>query len=316
MSALTNLPMRALSERLGCGLTITEFLPAPALAAGNRKVLNKLRPSPGGRPFGVQIYGRHPRQMEQAAAVAAAGGAALVDINMGCPAKKVTRGICGSALMREPDLACEIVRAVKRGVAGRAEVTVKMRAGWDDREKNAPVFATRVVEAGACAIAVHGRTRAQRFEGLVDYDIIAQVKQAVDVPVIANGDISDIPSASRALQVTGSDGIMVGRAALGNPWVFATLRAWFEGAALPAPPSPAQRVQMYLDHLELYLQVAEPHTAALEMRKFAAFYLQSVPRGTELRQQINRLTDVVAIRHLLHDYTDRTSVARRKSRTR
>lgn len=299
MSALTNLPMRSLAEEQGCGLTITEFLPAAALSVRNHNVLRRLTPSRDQRAFGVQIYGRDPRQMERAAALAVEAGAALVDINMGCPAKKVTRGVCGAALMREPALAADLVRAVVEGVAGRAEVTVKMRAGWDARERNAPELASLMVEAGAQAVTVHGRTRQQRFSGAVDREIIARVKRAVAVPVIANGDVVDVASADRLLRATGADAVMVGRGALGNPWLFAALRAHFGGEVAPPPPSREDRVRMYLRHLDQYLEIADERRAVFEMRKFAVWYLGPLPDGEQIRQRINRMADVASIRALL-----------------
>jgi tRNA-dihydrouridine synthase len=184
-------------------------------------------------------------------------------------------------------------------VAGRAPVSVKMRAGWDASSKNAPELARLLVARGAGAIIVHGRTRQQRFDGAVDLELIARVKQAVSVPVIANGDVADAASMQRALEATCADGVMVGRAALGNPWVFGELRAWCEGRPLPPPPAAADRLAMYLRHLELYLEVADEWRAVVEMRKFARWYLAPVPGGEQLRRRINGLTEAGAIRALI-----------------
>lgn len=303
MSALTTLPMRTLAEEMGCGLTVTEFLPAPALAGGVKAMIARLTPSKDNRTFGVQIFGRDPRQMATAASMAADCGAAIVDINMGCPARKVTKGSCGSALMREPELAESLVHAVREGIGDRAVVTVKIRAGWDSSSKNAPAFAARMVQAGARAVTVHGRTREQKFDGVVDLDIIRQVKQAVtEVPVIANGDIVDIPSLERTLAVTGCDGVAVGRAALGNPWIFARFAAWYNGQPIPPFPTGEQRIAMYLKHLELYLQGASEEKAVIEMRKFAGWYLKSMPNISSLRQGINQLRDSASIYQLVETY--------------
>ncbi|MCB9555850.1 MAG: tRNA dihydrouridine synthase DusB [Deltaproteobacteria bacterium] len=299
MSAITNLPMRTLAERHGCGLTITEFLPAAALAARHKNALSRLTPSALARPFGVQIYGRDPGQMRRAAALAVDSGAALVDINMGCPAKKVTRGVCGAALMREPSLAGELVQAVIEGVSGRAEVTVKMRTGWDEDDKNAPQFAQLMVSAGAQAITVHGRTRQQRFSGVADYATIAQVKRAVDVPVIANGDIVDVASAERALNETGADGVMIGRAASGNPWIFSQLAAWFAQRPLPDPPSDVERLAVFREHLVLYLEISDERRAVFEMRKFARPYLAPLADAEAICRQIYRAESLAAIEQIL-----------------
>lgn len=301
MSSLTNLAMRTVAEEAGCGLTITEFLAAPALAAGVAKEIHKLQPSMDGRPFGAQIFGRDPTQMARAAEIAVERGASLVDLNMGCPARKVTKGVSGAALMREPELAEALVRAVTEAVAGRVVVTVKIRSGWDAEQKNAPDFAARMVEAGAEAVTVHGRTRQQAFTGAVDLEIIAKVKQAVDVPVIGNGDVVDLASLERMLSVTGCDGVMIGRAALGNPWIFEQLLCWWRGEAAPPAPTAQDRVQMYMHHLDLYLQNADSWHAVMEMRKWAGWYLRGFPGAVSLRKTIYRLEAPDAIRQLVHE---------------
>ncbi|MFH1131021.1 MAG: tRNA dihydrouridine synthase DusB [Pseudomonadota bacterium] len=300
MSSLTTLPMRTLCEEQGCGLTITEFLAAPALAAKTEKMMSKITPSLNGRPFGVQIFGRDIEQMKQAAQIAVVKGAAIVDINMGCPSKKITKSSSGVALMREPEAAKALVRAVVEGVDGKAAVTVKMRTGWDEKNRIAPEFARQMVEAGAKAITVHGRTRQQGFSGAVDLETIARVKQEVDtVPVIANGDIVDLESLVRMLKTTGCDGVAIGRAALGNPWIFAQFRSWWLDEPISAPPTPRDRIQMYLRHLQFYLGIAEEQRAVLEMRKFAGWYLKGMHGAANLRKKINTLTDVASISSLL-----------------
>lgn len=292
--------MRTLAERQGCGLTLTEFLPAAALAAGNPRFVELVAPSEHNRPFGVQIFGREPEQMFRAARLALELGAALVDINMGCPGKKVSSGSCGAALMRQPELATELVLAVREALAGRAETTVKMRAGWDEHERNAPELAPRLAQAGASAVTVHGRTRVQRYQGRSDSAIIARVKAAVDVPVIANGDIVDETSLARVLADTGADGAMVGRAAIGNPWLFARLKAWCEGRSAPVPPDAAERVARYLEHMELHLaQGGDPGRVVIELRKFAAPYLSALVGGEALIARIYRETSLERVEALL-----------------
>jgi nifR3 family TIM-barrel protein len=307
MSALTNLPMRILCEEAGCGLTVTEFIAAPALCGGVRRELEKLQPSPRGRPFGVQIFGRDPLQMHKAARVAAQRGAALVDINMGCPVKKVTNGLSGAALMREPELAAALVRAAVEGAAGQAAVTVKMRSGWDDAHRNAPEFAARMAEAGAEAVTVHGRTRAQRFSGTVDLELIARVKRAVSVPVIGNGDVVDADSLERMFAATGCDGVMIGRAALGNPWIFSEARAWWTGAPPPPPRTPADRLEIYRQHLGLYLDIADRRRAVVEMRKFAGWYLKGFAGASQLRKAIYGIDEVGEVLKLVSDHAQRTA---------
>ena len=300
MSGLTNLPMRALCEEAGCGLTITEFIAAPALAGNIKKEVAKLQPSPGGRPFGVQLFGRNPEQMFKAAGLAVRRGAALVDINMGCPVKKVTKGVAGAALMREPSLAAELVQAVVEATSRRAYTTVKMRSGWDATNKNAPEFAQLMVNSGAEAVTIHGRTRQQGFSGHVDLDSIARVKEAVSVPVIGNGDVVDLESLERMIEHTGCDGVMIGRAALGNPWIFARIAAWWRGEPAPPPPTTKDRLEMYLRHLRLYMEIAEEQRAMIEMRKFAVWYLKEFPNASSLRKTIYARTDVNDIFELIN----------------
>ncbi|MBW2733898.1 MAG: tRNA-dihydrouridine synthase, partial [Deltaproteobacteria bacterium] len=289
MSGLTNLPMRRLAEEHGCGMTITEWVPASGVATGVQSAMKRLLRAPGTsaskrRPLGVQLFGREPRAIERAAARILALGADVVDLNMGCPGKKVRSGSTGAALMREPELACELVLAARQGVGDKIPVTVKMRAGWDENQLNAPELAARVAEAGASMITVHGRTRQQRYTGTVDLSIIRAVKQSVAVPVVANGDIVDVPTMRRAFAETGADGVMVGRGARGNPWIFAQLKAAFEEEPAPALPSAEERLRMYLRHLKLYLEGVSERDAVIEMRKFAGWYLKEVPGGELLRR--------------------------------
>src|SRR3954468_1555320 len=194
MAAVTDLPFRTVAEELGVGFTITEFLSAHALAVGDPKPTGKLTASLDGRRFGVQIFGREEAAMHKAAELAVSIGASLVDINMGCPAKRVVAGECGSALMREPEIAQSLVRAVVAAVPAHVPVTVKHRAGWDAAHRNAPEFACALVEAGAQMITVHGRTRTQGFSGRSDHEIIKLVRDALPahIPLVGNGDVVDI----------------------------------------------------------------------------------------------------------------------------
>src|SRR5262252_10616451 len=194
MEAVTDLPFRTVCEELGAALTFTEFLSAEALTRGATKAIGRMWASLGGRRFAVQIFGREPEALASAAEMAVGVGAAIVDINMGCPAKKVTAGACGSALMREPELAAALVAAVRRALPDAIPVTVKHRAGWDESSLNAAAFARRLVDAGAAMITVHGRTRAQGFSGSARLEPIAQVRAALprSVPVIGNGDVKDV----------------------------------------------------------------------------------------------------------------------------
>src|SRR6476659_6582372 len=238
MAAVTDLPFRTVAEELGVGFTITEFLSAHALSIGDKKTTGKLTASLDGRKFGVQIFGREEHMMHDAAKLAVAIGASLVDINMGCPAKRVVAGECGSALMREPAIAQRLVRAVVGAVPENIPVTVKHRAGWNQDNRNAPDFACALVEAGAKMITVHGRTRTQGFSGKSDPEMIRLVREAVPshIPVIGNGDVVDVEGFLRMREQTGCDAVMIGRGALGNPWLFSRLRQVCLGQPDPGAP--------------------------------------------------------------------------------
>jgi nifR3 family TIM-barrel protein len=297
MAAVTDLPFRTVCEELGVGLTITEFLSAHALSAGARKTVDKLTASLDGRRFGVQIFGREHESMTRAAEMAVAIGASLVDINMGCPAKKVVAGECGSALMKEPALAQELVRTVRRAVPADVPVTVKHRAGWDERHKNAPEFACALVEAGAAMITVHGRTRTQGFSGRSDLDIIRRVRAAVPthIPVVGNGDVVDVAGYQRMREETGCDAVMIGRGAMGNPFLFRSIRALAAGHADPGAPTLAERAAAFRRHVELIVAHTEAKRQATELRKACAWYAKGLAGANALRQRVWALTDAADV---------------------
>lgn len=285
MAAVTDLPFRTICEEHGVGLTITEFLSANALCAGAEKTVAKLTASLHGRRFGVQIFGREPQALSQAARMAQDIGASLVDINMGCPAKRVVAGACGSALMKEPLLAQELVRAVRAALPAEIPVTVKHRAGWDDRHLNAPEFACAMVESGAAMITVHGRTRTQGFSGRSSLEIIKKVRAAVpkDIPVVGNGDVVSLDDYVQMRIETGCDAVMIGRGALGNPWLFRDIRAWLRGEPLEGPPSLAERRQVFLRHVELMRGHTPGKRVIHELRKAVAWYTKGLPNSAALR---------------------------------
>jgi nifR3 family TIM-barrel protein len=288
MAAVTDLPFRTVCEEMGAGLTITEFLSAHALTAGARKTVDKMTASLGGRRFGVQIFGREHESMARAAEMAVGIGASLVDINMGCPAKKVVAGECGSALMKEPRLAQELVRTVRRAVPADVPVTVKHRAGWDELHRNAPEFACALVEAGAAMITVHGRTRTQGFSGKSDLGIIRRVRDAVppEVPVVGNGDIVDLDGYRRMREETGCDAVMIGRGALGNPFLFRSIRAVERGEPDPGAPSCDERAAAWRRHVELIVELSEPRRQLHELRKACVWYAKGLAGANTFRQRV------------------------------
>jgi tRNA-dihydrouridine synthase B len=297
MEAVTDLPFRTISEEQGAALTYTEFLSAQALTRGAEKATRRLWASLGGRRFAVQVFGREPEVMANAARMAADIGACIVDINMGCPARKVTAGLCGSALMREPDLAARIVTAVRAALPASTPVTVKQRAGWDDLSLNAAEFSRRMVDAGAALITVHGRTRAQGFSGTVRLLPIAEVRRALPkhIPVVGNGDVKSVADYLDMKRETGCDAVMIGRAARGNPWLFRDVLAVEEGRPTPAPPVAAERRSVWRHHAELVEEYAAPKMVLHELRKTLAWYSRGLHSGAELRHRCFAETDSSAL---------------------
>ncbi len=304
MAAVTDLPFRTVAEELGVGFTITEFLSAHALASGDKKTTGKLTASLDGRKFGVQIFGREEAAMAEAARMAVAIGASLVDINMGCPAKRVVAGECGSALMREPQIAQTLVRAVVSAVPAHVPVTVKHRAGWSQDHRNAPEFACAMVEAGAQMITVHGRTRTQGFSGKSDPDVIRLVRDAVPahVPVVGNGDVIDVEGYRALRERTGCDAVMIGRGALGNPWLFARLREICAGHPDPGPPSLEDRLAVFRRHVDLIERLKSGPRTLHEVRKACAWYARGLYGCNALRLRVWEAPDLAAARALVEDY--------------
>jgi nifR3 family TIM-barrel protein len=304
MAAVTDLPFRTVSEELGVGFTITEFLSAHALASGDKKTESKMTASLNGRQFGVQIFGREEAAMQQAARMAVSIGASLVDINMGCPAKRVVAGECGSALMREPAIAQQLVRAVVEAVPANVPVTVKHRAGWNQDNRNAPEFACAMVEAGAQMITVHGRTRTQGFSGRSDNEIIRRVRDAVPrhIPVVGNGDVVDVAGYLAMREQTGCDAVMIGRGALGNPWLFDRIRAVCNGRPDPGPPSLEERVSVYRRHLGLIEEMKAGPRLMHEVRKACAWYARGLYGCNALRLRVWEAPDITAARALCEEY--------------
>lgn len=287
MEAVTDLPFRTICEEHGAALTYTEFLSADALTRGAVKATERMCASLGGRRFAVQVFGREPAVVAEAARMAADIGAAIVDINMGCPARKVTAGLCGSALMREPELAARMVAAVRAALPATIPVTVKHRAGWDELSLNAAAFALRMVEAGAAQITVHGRTRAQGFSGTVRLPPIAEVRAALPrhIPVVGNGDVKSVADYLDMKRATDCDAVMIGRAARGNPWLFRDVLAAEEGRPVPARPTVAEQRAVWRRHADLVTEYAPPKMVLHELRKTAAWYSRGLHGGAELRHR-------------------------------
>jgi len=306
MAGVTEAPFRGICKRLGAGLTYTEMVSAKGLhynpeGTGSRNLLTM---SPEETPCAVQIFGAEPEMMAaQAAAICERYGddVALIDINMGCPVAKVVNKCEGSALMRKPDLAARIVREVVAAVP--VPVTVKFRKGWDEGEVNGIEFALAMQEAGASALAVHGRTRAQFYRGPADWKAIASVKQAVDVPVIGSGDVFAADDVVRMLDETGVDAVMVARGAQGNPWIFREARALLDTGVPIAPPTALERIDMAREHAAALVEFAGEH-AYFRMRKHVAWYIHGMPGASIVRGRVNDCKDYRELDALLVDYRE------------
>ena len=289
MAGVTDLAFRTLCREQGAGLTVTEMVSAKALCYQDKKSLPLLQLGEGEHPAAAQIFGSDPVCMEEAAEIAhRVSGADLVDINMGCPVPKIANSGDGSGLMRDPELAVRVAQAVVRGAG--CPVTVKMRLGWDKGSINCVEFARALEEAGVAAVAVHGRTRKQMYAGNANWDWIRAVKEAVKIPVIANGDVFQAQDAPRILKYTGADMAMIGRGVFGNPWIFAQCQAALEGREIPPLPPLDQRCDAAVRQFELAAANKGEKIACLEARRQYAWYLKGVPHAGYYKEQICKIT--------------------------
>ena len=296
MAGVTDWAYRTVCAELGAAVTVTEMVSSRALVYQDKKSVGLLKKTPAG-VCGAQIFGNDPEVMAQGAKLALAhSGCDFLDINMGCPMPKIVNNGDGSALMKDPQLAGRIVRAVADAV--EVPVTVKTRIGWDRGSINVVELAKIVQENGAAAIAVHGRTKSMLYSGRADWDTIRAVKEAVSVPVIANGDVFGPQEAVACLKRTGADMVMIGRSAFGNPWVFRQVKAALEGKEIPEVPPLCQRVDLAVRQLELAREDKGEHIACLEARKHFAWYLRGVAHSSYYKEQIssiNTMEDVYKI---------------------
>lgn len=298
MAGYTDAAFRALCLGCGCDLTCTEMVSAKGLLFGSVRTTEYLRLAPEESKIAVQLFGHEPDVLSDAAKLvcdALGERLACIDLNMGCPAPKIVSNGDGSALLKNPSLAGRIVAAV--AAASRVPVTVKFRKGFDDGENIAVPFAVILEENGASAVTVHPRTRAQQYGGKADRSVIRSVKEAVSIPVIGNGDIASGADALRMLRETGCDGVMAARGALGNPWLFAEIRAAFAGEPY-TPPTDRERYETAVLHAERIVAEKGPH-GLVELRKHIPFYLRGTRNARELRQKINGVHDVSELRALL-----------------
>jgi len=286
MAGFTNLAFRRIVKRLGCGLTVTEMVMAEGIVRKHSRTLELADLCIEERPGAVQIAGSDPEVLAEAAARIVDRGADVIDVNMGCPVRKIVDRCAGSALLKEPSKAAAIVAAIKRRVS--VPVTVKVRAGWDDASQSIAV-AKALEDAGAAAVAVHGRTREQQYSGRASREAIRAVKEAVKIPVIGNGDVVRPQDVIDMVRETGCDGVMIGRAALWDPWIFAEAAQALRDGQPGPPPTPAARRAVLVEYFAETAAIRGERAAVLSMRKFSSLYLRGFPGARRLRERIQTM---------------------------
>ena len=300
MAGITDLPFRLICRRLGCGMTVSEMVSAKGLLYKNVKTTEMLRIDAGERPTAIQLFGSVPEELAEAARIVEASGADIIDFNMGCPVPKIVNNGEGSALMKNPKLAHAILAAMVKAV--KIPVTVKFRAGWDDNHRNAVEIAKAAEVAGVSAVAVHGRTRQQFYEGKADWQIIADVKRAVSVPVFGNGDIFTVADGLKMREETGCDGLMIGRGADGNPWLFRELAAALAGKVQPMKPTLEERLAQAAEHLKMLIDYKGEYISVKEMRRHISAYLKGMPHAAEFRGRFHKVDTKEQFLELLAEY--------------
>ncbi len=297
MAGISDHPFRLLVKAFGCPLIYTEMISAKGLLYSDGRRRDLLYFTAEERPIGFQLFGSDPSIMARAAAIIEAHGADFIDLNLGCPTRKVTRNGDGGALLRRPDLCSDIFRAVTGAVS--CPVTVKLRTGWDLSSITAPEIAARAEDAGIAAVTVHGRTVDQGYGGRADWEIIGLIKEKLSIPVIGNGDVDSPAAALKMVSTCGCDGVMIGRAARGNPWLMSAVRAAMLGEAPPEPPTLREVVDTALKHLQLLCAFKGERTAVREMRRHAAWYIRGLPGAACARQALNQATTATTTENIL-----------------